>query len=341
MDRDAPAESIADTDYATAGSPPRRLVSTADRQLAVPGDFETIQAAVDQLPLVMRHKWDITIAPGVYDEDVIIPPFFGEWARPGQDERVPVQITGDREQPSNVSIGSLFATTVLGTIPVQFRGLQINRATPYDDEQTGIGIYGCSEVGLVDLTFGAGVNGIHSYNSQIMLRNVDFGENVLDGNAVTVKHGGFAYENIDDDEPTSGTVGATAYNALSGRIWVAGDRSTLTGESAVSKRGGMVWNYDNQSAYDPENTPVSTQRIEQRSIRSDAELVELSTEQDETLSRIDGGQRGETVTLVCDGEVTVSHGRDNIRLADGEDLTLSAKEPLRLAHDGSEWLQIT
>lgn len=58
MIRYPPAESIADTEYATAGSPPRRLVSTTDRQLAVPDDFETIQAAVDQLPLVMRHKWD-------------------------------------------------------------------------------------------------------------------------------------------------------------------------------------------------------------------------------------------------------------------------------------------
>lgn len=239
-----------------------------------------------------------------------------------------------------MSIGSLFATTVLSTIPVQFRGLQINRTNPYDDEQTGIGIYGCSEVGLVDITFGAGVNGIHSYNSQIMLRNVDFGENVLDGNAVTVKHGGFAYENI-DDEPASGTVGSTAYNALSGRIWIAGDRSTLSGESAVNRRGGMVWDYDNHSAYDPANTSVSTQRIEQHSIRSDAELVELSTDRDEILSRIDGGRRGETVTLVCDGNVTVAHRRDNIRLADGDDRTLSTKEPLWLVHDGSDWLQIT
>lgn len=326
-------------EYMAAGSPQRRLVSVTDREITIPEDYGTIQEAVDRIPLVMRHNWTIDINSGSYDEDIIVPPFIGEWARPGQSEGVPVQITGDREQPSNVSVGSLFVTSVFGTIPIQFRGLEITRENPYDDESVGIGVYGSSEVGLVDIAFAGGFNGVHAYNSQVMLRNVDFGDGVLGGRGITVKHGGFAYENIDAAEPTTGTVGAIAYNALSGRIWIAGNRSTLSGESLVQRRGGQVWDYDRQRHVRTQESATSEQTVRDERIRSDGEIIRVSDDDQRTISRIEGGRPGDRCTLVSDGRITVSQQRGNISLAGDSDRTLGERDTMTVVYDGTEWLE--
>lgn len=324
----------------TAGSPRRRLVSATDRDITIPDDYGTIQEALDQIPLVMRHNWTIDVRAGSYDEDIVVPPFIGEWARPGHSEGVPVQITGNRKQPSNVSVGSVFVTSVFGTIPIQFRGLEITRENPYDDESVGIGVYGSSEVGLVDITFTGGFNGVHAYNSQVMLRNVDFGDGVLDGRGITVKHGGFAYENIDAAEPTSGTVGAIAYNALSGRIWIAGNRSSLSGDTLVQRRGGQVWDYDKQRHVRTQASTTSDQTVQDERIRSDGRLITVSDDDQSTISHIEGGTPGDQCTLVSDGQLTVSQERGNISLAGDSARSLSERETMTVIYDGTEWLEL-
>lgn len=322
-----------------AGSPPRTLVSTQDREIVVPRDHDTIQEAVDEIPLLMRHKLDVVIEPGEYDEDVIVPPFIGEWARPNQKELVPVRINGNQDDPSQVTVNSLFATSAIGTIPIQFRGLQVRGTNPYDNEDTGIGIYGCTEVGLVDVAFVSGHNGVTSYNSQVMLRNVDFGSKVLDGKAISVKHNGLAYENPGVEEPTSGTVGGAAYNAKNGNIWFASNHSSLSGSPLIKTDLGFVYDFDQEASYGPEQLSFRNQRVNDNSVLANAGLIRLREGNTTRLERIYGGSLGGQLTLISETPITVVSGARNILLSEGTDRELTPGDTLTLVFDGNNWLQ--
>lgn len=92
----------------------RPLVSVRDRRISVPGDYPSLQAVLDELPVLMRHVWKIIVTKSI-DEDVIIPAYLASGL--GYDGIANnLQIHGDPDSP--VPMSSLLIAEPLGLFTI-------------------------------------------------------------------------------------------------------------------------------------------------------------------------------------------------------------------------------
>lgn len=228
----------------------RPIISNEDRTISVGDDVETIQDAVNQVPIYLRHNWVIDIPDGTYEEDVFVPPILNErgdeGGNVGEVARQNLQLVGNRSDPSSVKIDSLYISGVGNAAGVQAFGIEFQSDNPYDDEDFVIAVYGGNGfASIADCAIAGGTHGIISYNATLSINDVDFGVDVLPGFGVKIKYDGFAYV-----KEAHGNVGARAYET-GGPGWIKfnGDNSTLTGddglvrESAGASRKGTVADY--------------------------------------------------------------------------------------------------
>ena len=236
------------TDEASVGSSPRSrdLISNSERTIYVPTDYDTVQDAVDQIKTRQRHYWEIRIEDG-YDqaEDVLVEPFWYDASRSrSPDENTALLLTSDNNRQT---LNSVFVTGCKGNIPLVLESVDIAGSTPYDDESTGIGVYGSDTIALRDITFSGGTNGIMSYDSVVMTADIDFGSTVLSGHGMQTKHGGIIFEQRNPPTfPSQGNVGGYAFRAIEGEIRFDGADSTATGDSGtVDTIAGTARDYAN------------------------------------------------------------------------------------------------
>ena len=208
----------------------------------------TIQCAVDRIPYIIDDgPWRIELDAGTYNEDVLVGQTLTRWI-PVNDlgEHYPLQIRGGSSAvtstttASSYKVKSILINTNVGAIPIEIENIEITGTSPYDNETSGIVVYGgAAEIKFV--YFSAGTNGITCYGARCDLTGVDFGTS-LTGGAIRVKHGGFV--TIDVSYGVHGSTVASAYFVDQGQIFFRGGAtSTLTssGSDLVNPQNGLIY----------------------------------------------------------------------------------------------------
>lgn len=192
-----------------------------------------------------RHLITLNIPNGGIGYDILIPPMQGGHQRANgtaSESGGLINITGDPANISNHPVPSVYAEGTYGKLGVLLQGVELQADNPYDNEKVPVAFYSSQGI-LRDVNFAGGTNGVLSYGgSKVELSSVDFGSNVLTGDAVRVKHGATVYEQKAVSTPTSGNVGGYAYDPQIGTIWRSGG-SSLSGDSGEVHRGPLRWGF--------------------------------------------------------------------------------------------------
>ena len=218
--------------------PQRSLVSNSPVSVTVPGDYDTIQAAIDDIPLNDRHKYDISIDDGDYAEDLHIKPGLTQRVPEGETaERTQIRIIGNSTTPSNVTVNSLFVDSLQG-MGLHVKGIEFTSTTPFDNEGTAIAVYGCPGRVLIDTCNVAGTQtaAVLSYASYVTADGVDFGGQDHAGEA---KHGGRL--TIRQATGSFSSIGLLARRSDSTGCIVDSSGLTNNGTDWVDSRGGFAW----------------------------------------------------------------------------------------------------
>lgn len=228
------------------GQPQRPLIATSSLVILVgpTRSCTTIQCALNRVPYFMEYPVQIDADDGDYSgEDIILWPSYGARVNQGGVERITFQLIGSTTNPSAVKVGSILATGLYGDY-FGINGFEVQHENPYDNENSYISIYGSKEVAFNNLLFtGSGERGITCYNSYCAPEaNIDFGTNVLTGNAFTTKR--FGEIDFDSAYPinATGTVMGYAFNPGDGNIVYSSATNFLTGTAGlVDNSGGYLY----------------------------------------------------------------------------------------------------
>jgi hypothetical protein len=163
------------TDEALVGTAPQRpLISESDTTVNVPADYGTVQAAIDDCPIILRHEYEITVDDGDYSsEDIHIENVYaGGEAADGLGEQM-LRISGNSATPSNVKFGSLFIHGVVGKTTPLIEGFQVERVAPRA-EKGQIACHGAHGAAIRNFETNSAENvGVEAYESTIELRSAD------------------------------------------------------------------------------------------------------------------------------------------------------------------------
>jgi hypothetical protein len=227
----------------------RPLVSTQRQVLAVPDEYETIQAAIDAVPLVLRHECVIAVDDGTYDEHLSIPPIIAGHPRSqaGQ-ERSGLEIYGNADQPERVRVNSLTISGCTGAVNPFVSGFTFRRANPFDDEDVAVIAYGTTETTLSEIRIRTAPErsgplraGIKAYGGTAMkLQSVDFGDAQCRRGVVT-KHMSRVLHN---EGPIEGALTEYVFWPVAGDIHFNGDNVTATGRQGLNRADNASFSFD-------------------------------------------------------------------------------------------------
>jgi len=148
----------------------RELVSQSDRTVRVPEDVDTIQAALDAVPLFNRHRYRVDIASGVYDEDIVVPAVVSVGMANTEDGRnAGVNLQGR----GTVTVNSITVLNPVGCTAVGIEDFNPTQLNPYSDEQASVAVYGGQgQTYLKNITFDTAVDdkaqGIMAYGGAMV-----------------------------------------------------------------------------------------------------------------------------------------------------------------------------
>lgn len=210
--------------------------------------YTTYQAAFDQIPIFLHNRYRIRLV-GTYNnptEDLIIWPSYADRIDPTLSliERNPLVITGDQLNPANAVIGSLFVSGWFGD-SVAVSGFTISHANPYDNENSGIGVYNTHEFALSSTTFAgpSGGTGYLCYGSVCASEaNINVGSGVLAYYARSKHSGVFRQDDIYPNSIT-GSVTTRLFSNTGGEIMYfnSGHTSATSASSFLSTTNGMIY----------------------------------------------------------------------------------------------------
>jgi len=196
-----------------------QYVSNQNEEVAVPSDFETIQAAIDACPKNLRHDYVINIDPANYSagpEHIRFRGIKGQARTAGNfvddteaGEQAVLRVLGDAATPLNVEVASLTAEACKGEETPQVHGVSFTGSENPDVDESAcvVSWHNTDGVSLFDCEIQqeAASNPTLAYKSHIEMRRVD-----IDGSynrAVYFKRGGSAIV-----RDCTGDPGATAFN---------------------------------------------------------------------------------------------------------------------------------
>lgn len=159
--------------------PNRPLTTNASVNLtvcAVGCNYTTIQDAMYDLPYILRHRYEIHIMDGVYNEDVIIPPTVVSAITNSDGAQGGLRLWG--EGMDKVKVKSIMVNGATGINNPSIYGMEIYGQEPRSDENTSLSFYSVTSglamninftapVKHAVLNYGGGV-GVHSsvFNNQ-------------------------------------------------------------------------------------------------------------------------------------------------------------------------------
>lgn len=235
----------------------RPAISNEDKVVTVPGDYSTVQAAVNDCPMYLRHEYKIDISDGTYNEDVVVPPVIaGDFNGQADQEFGRLEIYGNTGDRTAVELDSFVATGCGGAVNPFITHITFLADNPHDNESTSVAIYGCNQSAVASLGFGANVtNGVLAYGSEVVVNDLNLGSGNL-SHAVTTKHGGSAHLK-------TGTVDGSVTDSLlqpsSGYIQYKSANMNATG-TLVEGTGtdGHVWDATDEKFVNMSNLPSVT-----------------------------------------------------------------------------------
>lgn len=256
----------------------RPLVSQSETSLTVGTDTASIQEAINQIPLILRHNFEIQVPDGTYDENLLVPPLLvADSAGMNRDgttnegaSHIP-RITGDIDTPTNVQVNSFTVAGAQGAIAPLIEGFNIIGTAPYADEGAGVEIYGSQNVSFRWMSFAGGTArvGFLPYGSGVTIRQeCDLGNDVLKF-GVETKHNA----NVNIDHFSSATYSLTGsctdyaiYNNDGGVVTFR-DMQATGGIRDVYNREGVMYNA-NLMEYEPAIGARATSTVVDQSIAS-------------------------------------------------------------------------
>jgi len=165
-------------DVVNTGNNPTRQLRTQgpQRTVTVPGDYSTIQAAVDSAGLFNEQSLVINVDSGTYDEDVLLNNINtghpDEGNSPGS-----MFLNGDTDNPSNVEVNSITMVGCNGYVSPIVQGFTTTGQTPYETSDAEVAIGGCNGVAVRTIRFRgtADFPACNIYQSRAEVRDLDFG----------------------------------------------------------------------------------------------------------------------------------------------------------------------
>lgn len=224
----------------------RPLVSNGNVVLTVCSvgcNYTTIQAAVNNVPFILRHTYNITVANGNYPEDLWIPPFTLSDIVSGnitEGSAVALNIRGNRSDWSGVKIRSIQVTGVQGAAAFSIDSVQVYGTEPTSDENVSVSVYGSSNPVFSRMIFNSSSTayGLMCYSSTCTFSSVNFTTTSYRA-AVLVKHNG---QILLTDGGVNGNF-TTNFIDLQGGIVLSGPASTFhnvtVGSSLVNTPRGF------------------------------------------------------------------------------------------------------
>lgn len=175
----------------------RPLVSNADKTVTVnpdgSADYSTIQDALDQIPIILRHQFRIELDDDTYNEDAFVhPTITGEpTAEDGTSEGGgAVTIVGNTTDSTLTSVSSVTSFSFRGSLNIA--ALDLIDVSPYDDESAAISLQDSATVNVNRCTFqditASNGTGIAAKGGVVRVNGNDFGTNNVT-NGIRVKGG--------------------------------------------------------------------------------------------------------------------------------------------------------
>lgn len=184
-------------------------ISDSAKTISVPGDYPTIQEAIDSLPRRLHHQHVIDIDAGTYDEDLLVERIQnlayidGTMGTGSAGENTSLQIIGDRANPSNVKVNSATVNGCVGKAIPQFWGIEWQGANnPYSDDPYCVGFHGPSSEGFIgDCAFTANADtvaewAVIAYGGHLHIRDTDFGTDQFHNGVVAKRQGSVHSRNL-------------------------------------------------------------------------------------------------------------------------------------------------
>ncbi|UPV76640.1 hypothetical protein M0R89_19095 (plasmid) [Halorussus limi] len=132
----------------------RPFITNGPKSINVPDDYETIQGALNSVPLFLRHKYNININAnkGPYDENIQVPSVFSIDHVGDRGLQAGLMINGINGKPE---VNSIFVTNIVGS------AVALSNLRP------------TSTTGVVDPTNTAAVQ-VHSTSGVVYMSEIDF-----------------------------------------------------------------------------------------------------------------------------------------------------------------------
>lgn len=240
------------------------LVSDYAISVGTSGDFTTIQDAVNSVPSTQWQRFNIRIAEGTYDEDVVIA---NKWAASytignAGGERTGLYVYGVNRTNVLIKSCSMIGSGGASFTPA-FGVCTLTGANTKTNEDASFEAYGCPSAAIIDVQFSPSVShdkAIVSYGSVLSVEKVDF-TNDKYADFFTTKHGGVIQQNgnkrLGIYESPTGRCSQYIANPVSGNIYLM-DGSGLSSSATKAYRfagsmNGITYNAASRSFIGPSN----------------------------------------------------------------------------------------
>jgi hypothetical protein len=289
----------------------RPMVTESETRVDVPQDYTTIQSALNDVPLLLRHSYVISVdeTAGDFDEDIIVPPVISMSMEDASGSDNPQLRLTRQGSSGNWTTSSIYAAGGYGVGPaVRLDFPEVTAENPYSNENAAIGIYG----GHCD-TFGA----TFTPDTSITVGVLHYGaKGNLDGTSsdpMDFTAGGVdtAYYSKSEAGPTVitspsdahvGSVNTIAQPLYSAMYQIPADLS-LSGSYETGD--GTIFFQQNQTLGGAEGPGT----VEQRPYESVQDALDRADSIGALTVRIDADQHNEAVTIPRDGMRLVGAGR--------------------------------
>lgn len=328
--------------------------------MTIPGDYETIQDAVNDIPQILRHRYilDVDIGYDASTEDVYVPPTVSPRKTILESgETTALRIFGT----DKTDIGSIMVDGVTG-MGLRISDFNFTGSNPNTNEDSAVGIYGCGgRVQISNCTFddaADAVMGVTSYSSNTTFTDCDLGTGLTTGGQS--KHGGkiMAQEltgSVEVGLRNNGGVLAHLQNSPNlsySNADVVSDRGPAhsdaeTGDMLVSGVDGPRADWRVRQAnvatrFVAQQDAVSVQNGELDLSGSFGRTFARVSSGDgtdlQTINTADDGQIvillfADNVTVVDQGGNLILDGRTNVTLSQNSTLSLIKREDVGLLHE--------
>ncbi len=240
------------------------LVSDYAISVGTSSDFTSIQDAINSVPSTQWQRFNITIAAGTYDEDVVIA---NKWAASytignAGGERTGLYVYGVNRTNVLVKSCSIIGSGGASFTPA-FGVCTLTGANTKTNEDASFEAYGCPSAAIIDVQFSPSAShdkAIMSYGSVLSVEKVDF-TNDRYADFFTTKHGGVIQQNgnkrLGVYESPTGRCSRYIANPISGNIYLM-DGSGLSSSATSAYRisgavNGITYNSASRSFIGPSN----------------------------------------------------------------------------------------